>query len=579
MFYSSINTDFAAYETKVAFGLTKRQIICFLAAAILGFPVYFFTKDLIGTDLAGILMILIMVPFFLLAMYKKNGLNLETVIKNYIKEQYLKDKIRPVTKTPMIKEMENTSKKDAKKEPVSAAASVPFKKLYENGICHLGNGKYSIMLEMSDTNYHQLDDADQKDFWSMWCMFLNTLDYNCSYQFCFYNRKADVDEIYDSLKIGTNEDMDQTHLKVISEMNEDIFRYIRSGNKGLTKKMFLVITYTVPGKNVFNKAQEYCERIRNDLNDKLGITSRMLTGYERANNLFYMLNPPDEKMNLNFNRIESGGLSEKEQIINHSFVFGKKPDRFMIGNRYYAAANLYITASQLSDRFLTKLLDQSNEMITSIHIEPVNRQIALKSVKRLVSDLQKQVIDEQRDASNRGYSMTNVSAPLKADLEAAEKTLTGLTQNDEKMFMVSITFVFMADTRTKLEKDFSDTRAIASEENCELVKLEHQQEDGFFTTLPLGVNNLNIRRQLTTTSLGMFLPFKIKELMQYGDSLCFGANKITGNIIMADVKTLANPNTLILGTPGRGKSTEVKILILQTYFKLDDDIVVTDPEL
>ena len=577
MFYSSINTDFAAYETKVAFGLTKRQIICFVLAAICAFPVYFFTKDFIGTDIAGILMVIIMVPFFLLAMYKKNGQSLETVIKNYVKEQYLKDKIRPVTKTPKITGNENRDNtKDRKR--LSAAESVPFKRLYENGICYLGNSKYSIMLELTDINYHQLDDSDQKDFWSMWCMFLNTFDSKCSYQFGFYNRRSDTGAMYERLMIKPKRKTDRSHKKVIDEMNEDIKKHLKSGNKGLEKKMFLIITYSADQRNAFSKALEYCERVRNDLNDKLGIDSRMLSGYERAHYLFYMLNPSDEKMSLNFNSMQNGNLNEKQQIINHSFAFGKRPDRFMIGNRHYLSAGLYICASQLSDRFLTKLLDGPNEMIASIHIEPVNRQIALRSVKRLVSDLQKQVIDEQRDASNRGYSMANVSAPLRADLEAAEKTLSGLTQNDEKMFMVCITFVFMADSVLKLEKNYSDIRAMASEENCELVKLEHQQEDGFFSTLPIGVNSLNIRRQLTTTSLGMFLPFKIKELVQYGDSLCFGTNRITGNIIAADVKTLANPNTLILGTPGRGKSTEVKLLILQTYFKLEDDILIQDPE-
>ena len=94
----------------------------------------------------------------------------------------------------------------------------------------------------------------------------------------------------------------------------------------------------------------------------------------------------------------------------------------------------------------------------------------------------------------------------------------------------------------------------------------------------LGNNRINVKRQLTTTSLGVFLPYKIKELMQFGDSLCMGQNKITGHIIMADVKTLANPNTLVLGTPGRGKSFSVKMMMIQTYMKLKDDILICDPE-
>ncbi len=640
MFYSSINTDFAAYQTKVAFGLTKRQIICFLLAAMFGLPTYFFTKEYLGTDVSGIMMIIVMVPFFAFAMYKKNGQTLETVLKHYIKEQYFSNKVRHVSNTPLLQEvmqtadyargsnkakrenfmfglgnngkkgkkgskkgntkrqdnsahpsdpdssqmlrdyatLRNKTDKSNKRSPNTAAESVPFNKMYENGLCYIGDGKYSIMFEMSDINYHQLDDADQKDFWSSWCMFLNTLDYECSYQFCFYDHKADIEGISKKLEIDAKTG-DPMHATVITEMNDTQKRYLKTGNKGLQKQMFLIITFKVPGFKVKVKANEFAERIKNDLYDKLGVSTRLLNGYERLEVLFHMLNPdPDEKMIFDWDKTRNGGLSEKEQIVNHAFVFGKRSDRFEIGSKYATAAFLKLDASQISDRLLTKFLDTDSQQIVSIHIEPVYREKAAKDVKRLVSDLQKMVIDEQRDASNRGYSMTNVSAPLKADLEAAEKTLSGLTQNDEKMFMVVITFVFIADTISRLERDFSNVRSIANEENCELIKLEHQQEDGYFSTLPIGIGKVETKRQLTTTSLGMFLPFKIRELMQFGDSLCFGANKITGNIITADIKTLPNPNTIVLGTPGRGKSFEVKMMLLQIFLKLRDEIIISDPE-
>ncbi|MBR3635758.1 MAG: PrgI family protein [Lachnospiraceae bacterium] len=617
MFYSSVNTDFAAYQTKVAFGLTKRQIICFLLAAILGLPTYYFTKDHIGTDIAGILMIIVMVPLFLLAMYKKNGQTLETVLKHYIKEQFFSNKVRVVSTTPLISQVMQTaeysrsqkkgksskntniqpteagsskmlkdfaalkhrSPKRKKGSPKTASESVPFERMYENGLCYIGEGRYSIMLEMSDINYHQLDDIDQKDFWSSWCMFLNTLDYECSYQMCFYDRKADVNMLVKELEIKASDAGDEEHSRIVSELNDTYRKYLTGGNKGLEKKMFLVISFKVPGVKAKTKANEYAERIRNDLYDKLGISTRMLDGHERVAVSYHMLNPfVDEKMIIDWDMERNGGISVKDQIVNHAFVFGKKADRFMIGSKHACVAYLKIDASQISDRILTKFRDLDCEKIISIHIEPVYREKATKDVKRLVSDLQKMVIDEQRDASNRGYSMTNVSAPLKADLEAAEKTLSGLTQNDEKMFMVVITFVFMSDSIVKLERDFSNAKAIANEENCELIKLDHQQEDGYFSALPIGNNKVETKRQLTTTSLGLFLPFKIKELMQFGDSICFGANKITGNIITADIKTLPNPNTIVLGTPGRGKSFTVKMMIIQVFLKLMDEIIISDPE-
>lgn len=625
MFYSNVNADFAAYEPKVAAGLTKRQMICFVLAALFGIPVYYMTKDMIGTDLAGIVMVLVMMPLFLLAMYKKDGQKLESVLKHYVKEQYFSNKVRVVSTNPVIygamqtsayaKEVKGNKKgilkpkgkkgkkqavhpddklstemlrdyaaamhkaqRSGKRPPRTSAESLPFLRMDEKGLCYLGKGKYSIMMKLSDMNYVQLDDREQKDIWSLWCMFLNTLDYDAKFQLCFHNHKADIDSLAKQLEIGAKEEH-ECHRQLINELNENTRKNLKKGNKGLSKEMYLLVTFSVPGYKVRTKAKEYAERIKNDLYDKLGVSTELLNGYERLSVLFHMLNPdPKEKMFFNWDISKNGGISEKEQIVNHAFIFGKKSDRFEIGAKHGSVSYLRLDATQISDRLLSKFLDMDSELILSIHIEPINREKAARDVRRLVSDLQKMVIDEQKAASNRGYSMSNISAPLKANLEAAERTLEGITQNDEKMFMAVITMVQIADSVAKLERDYNMARAIANEESCELIRLEHQQEDGYFSSLPLGINKIETRRQLTTTSLGLLLPFKILELVQFGDALSFGVNKITGNVIFADIKELANPNTLVLGTPGRGKSFHVKMMIMQIFFKLNDDIIINDPE-
>ena len=648
MFYSGINTDFAAYKTKVALGLTKRQIICFLLAAILGFPTYFFTRGYIGNDIAGIVMVLIMIPFFLLGMYEKNGKNLETLIREYIKEQR-REKVRKVIYTPILSQvnqcatyarsikkdkghtrpqkgrmghkkdkrgdkgqkdknapkepvnvlndkitrpedkestemlrdyakMMHTAGKSHKRGPISAAESLPFKRMNESGLCYLGDNKYSIMLKFNDINYIQLDEEEQKDFWSSYCMFLNTLDPDATYQFSFFNSEADVESLAKELEIYSSDEGEKG--QVVKELNDHIESIVRSGNKGLSKDMYFLVTFKSVRKKANAKASEYAERIKRDLYDKLGVKARVLSGYERLAVLSKMINlNKDEQMILSFDLNKSGGLNEKEQIINHPFIFGKKADRFETGGKVACASFLKINASRLSDGFLNKFLDLDCGLIISIHIEPVDREKASKDVRRLVSDVQKNIIDEQKTASNNGYSMANVSAPLKTNLEAAERILDGITQNDEKMFMAVVSFVFFADSVSRLDRNYGLAKSIASEENCDLIRLDHTQEDGYFSSLPIGVNTINIKRQLTTTSLGMFLPFKIKELFMKGkDSLCFGKNKITGNIIMADIKKLPNPNTIILGTPGRGKSFKIKLLIIQIMAKLRDVLFINDPE-
>ena len=84
MAYVPVPKDLSKVKTKVAFNLTKRQIVCFAAALLLGLPLFFLLKDSTGTSLASMAMIAVMLPCFLFAMYEKHGQPLEVVVKNII---------------------------------------------------------------------------------------------------------------------------------------------------------------------------------------------------------------------------------------------------------------------------------------------------------------------------------------------------------------------------------------------------------------------------------------------------------------------------------------------------------------
>lgn len=468
------------------------------------------------------------------------------------------------------------AQKEGKRAPKSAAESIPFETMDEDGLMYLGNGQYSIMLEFSDKNYIQADEIDQKDIWSDWCMLLNGLDLEASYQMVFFNRKRDARELAKKLELTAKHPENEQLAKDLNAFQEKI---VKNANKGIAKSRYFIITIKEPAFKIKVKAEEITERIIGEFRERMDVTARRLDGYERLSILFLMLNPyQGERFIFNWDVAKNGGISEKEQLTNHAFEFGKRTDRFMIGAKYGTVSYLKLSSSQISDRFLCDFLDMDSDIIVSIHFTPVHQERALKDVKALVSDIQKMVIDEQKNAARSGYGMENISPQLKRDVEAAEKLMDDVSQNDEKMFMVTITMVQMADSIMKLERNYHNAKSIANALTCDLIRLEHQQEDGFFSSLPLGRNLVSVKRQLTTTGLGIFLPYKIKELLQMGESICMGYNKLTGEIIMADVKSLANPNTLVLGKPGRGKSFLVKMMMIMVYMKLKDDILICDPE-
>ena len=95
MAYIPVPKDLSAVKTKVFFNLTKRQIICFGSGALISVPLFFMLKGAIGTSTAALVMIFVMLPFFLLAMYERNGQPLEKVLRNMVNVIFIRSKVRP----------------------------------------------------------------------------------------------------------------------------------------------------------------------------------------------------------------------------------------------------------------------------------------------------------------------------------------------------------------------------------------------------------------------------------------------------------------------------------------------------
>ena len=146
------------------------------------------------------------------------------------------------------------------------------------------------------------------------------------------------------------------------------------------------------------------------------------------------------------------------------------------------------------------------------------------------------------------------------------------------MFLLTFLVVNIADTKQKLDNDVFRASSVAQKYNCQLTRLDFQQEQGLVSALPLGVNQIKIQRGLTTSSVSIFVPFISQELFQGGEALYYGLNALSGNMIMADRKQLKNPNGLILGTTGSGKSFSVKREITNTILAHPgDEVIIFDP--
>ena len=161
----------------------------------------------------------------------------------------------------------------------------------------------------------------------------------------------------------------------------------------------------------------------------------------------------------------------------------------------------------------------------------------------------------------------------------AKKLLQDLQSRNERMFLLTFIVVNTAGSRQQLDNNVFQAASIAQKYNCQLTRLDFRQEEGLMSSLPLGLNQIEIQRGLTTSSVAIFIPFTTQELFQDGkEALYCGLNALSNNLIMVDRKRLKNPNGLILSTPGSGKSFAAKREIANVFLVTDDDIIICDPE-
>ena len=184
----------------------------------------------------------------------------------------------------------------------------------------------------------------------------------------------------------------------------------------------------------------------------------------------------------------------------------------------------------------------------------------------------------QKKAVRSGYDMDIIPSDLAMFGGEAKNLLQDLQSRNERMFLLTFLVVNMADTKRKLENDIFAAAGIAQKYNCALTRLDYQQEAGLMSSVPLGENLIPIQRGLTTSSTAIFIPFITQELFQMGAALYYGLNALSNNMILCDRKRLKNPNGLILGTPGSGKSFAAKREITNAFLITDDDIIICDPE-
>ena len=448
--------------------------------------------------------------------------------------------------------------------------------MFPDGICRVTDSYYTKTVQFQDINYQLNQNEDKTAIFDGWCDFLNYFDSSVRFQLSFVNMSANKDNYARYITISPQgDDFDSIRLEYTQMLQNQLAR----GNNGLIKTKYLTFGVEADG---LKAAKPRLERIETDiLNNfkRLGVAAEPMNGMERLRLLHGMLHMDEqEPFRFSWDWLAPSGLSVKDFIAPSSFEF-RTGRSFGVGRRIGCASFLQILAPELNDRMLADFLDMESSLIVSMHVQSVDQVKAIKTIKRKITDLQKMTIEEQKKAVRAGYDMDIIPSDLATYGTEAKKLLQDLQSSNERMFLLTFIVVNTAGSRQQLDNNVFQAASIAQKYNCQLTRLDFRQEEGLMSSLPLGLNQIEIQRGLTTSSVAIFIPFTTQELFQDGkEALYCGLNALSNNLIMVDRKRLKNPNGLILGTPGSGKSFAAKREIANVFLVTNDDIIICDPE-
>ena len=447
------------------------------------------------------------------------------------------------TQQKQIKAVVDRAKKD-NGVPQTAQQSIPFQRMFPDGVCRVTDNYYTKTIQFQDINYQLAQQEDKTAIFDEWCSFLNFFDSSIHFELSFMNMGTDAESFEKSIRIPYRKD---DFNQIRAEYSQMLRKQLAQGNNGLTKTKFL--TFGIEADSM-KQAKPRLNHIENDLLNnfrRLGVVAHTLNGKERLHLMHSMFHMGDnDKFVFDWKWLVNSGLSVKDFIAPTSFAF-KGSRTFQMGSLYGAMSYLAITASDLSDRMLADFLDMESSQIVTMHIQSVDQTAAIKTIKHTITELDRSKIEEQKKAVRSGYDMDIIPSDLATYGKDAKALLKELQSQNERMFMMTMLVMNTGRTEQELETNVFQAQSLAQKHNCNLRRLDFQQENALMSSLPLAYNQIDIHRGLTTSSTAIFVPFTTQELFQTGEeALYYGLNALSNNLIMVDRKKLKNPYKVII---------------------------------
>lgn len=389
-------------------------------------------------------------------------------------------------------------------------------------------------------------------------------------------------EKYDSKKLQAYVDKEpyrqDNYDTVRRDINSLIVDNMQRGKNNIRSEKYLTLTVNASSideaSKIFAEEENNANRVFKTMNNT-GISVLTLENRLEILHDIYRDKVGEFKTMYNLEAIKSQGGSVKDIICPSSFDFSNG-SYFTMGSRYARTFYLKAIPEQISSAILSELSNISANSVISVHYEMIDRGKAVNFAKNINTsihgDIQKQlkklpVPDQQL-----------LSPTLNQNAEDAKELVTQLNKGVENLFHVTLVATVFADTLEDLENATAQIKTRAQYLSLTLDTLSFMQEQGFNTSLPLGVKYIHTHKVLPTYSTSAIQPFSSQELQIKGGNY-YGINRLSKNIIVYNRNVTQNQNGAILGSSGSGKSFATKFEIMQTVLNTtNSQVFIVDPD-
>ena len=489
-----------------------------------------------------------------------------------------KEEIRLAKKVISKKNTKLKQRKKAKTViPRSTQQTIPYVADYEEGLFEVESNKFSKTYLMQDINYLVAHENEQQGIFESYGQFLNYFNDDMSVAITIDTHIVSISE--QERKIFYAEKGDQYDLHR-QEYNSILRQQIVAGRNDIkvTKYVTVTIDTETPYEALLRFHKIDAEVITNLR--RIGSNATVLSTEDRLAVLHDKFRKGREgDLVIDFDFLKEQGISSKDYITPSSFQFEKS--HFMIDDEYYRCLYVSNLPNTLVDTFLTELVDVDFPLLTTVSIQPLAQDKALRLIKKQLTGMEANKIEAEKRAFRSGYSPETISHNLKQSLRQAEALLDEVQTNDQKMFFVTVTLMVHGTTLEDLNEHCTILESRARQKTCQLQAFSYQQENAFKCTLPLGMptyKKIFVERALTTEATAIFIPFAAQELYQVG-GFYYGLNQMSRNLILCDRTSMKTPSGFILGSSGSGKSFATKREQLNVLLQNDKtSVIVIDPE-